>query len=170
MPDRERFGVAKPTAGACRASTHWDPIVTSLTYTVDAGRAGEGVSVAWARAAEIRFDTGVDLADDLFGPADLLGAAFAACMLKNVERFSHILPFRYEGASVHVTLEREQRPPRISKIRCELRLVTDEPEQRVRLLERNLVQFGTIYNTLSHACDVSGEVVVETAPRGDIDQ
>jgi len=141
-----------------------------LTYTVDAGRAGEGVSVAWARDAEIRFDTGVDLSDDLFGPADLLGAAFAACMLKNVERFSHILPFRYEGATVHVTLQREQRPPRISKLRYELRLVTDEPEQRVRLLERNLVQFGTIYNTLSHACDVSGEVVVETAPRGDIDQ
>ena len=146
------------------------PTVPALTYVVDAGRAGEGVSVAWTRDAEIRFDTGVDLADDLFGPAEALGAAFAACLLKNVERFSHILPFRYEGASVHVTLEREQRPPRISKIRYELRLVTDEPEQRVRLLERNLVQFGTIYNTLSHACDVSGEVVVETAPRGDIDQ
>ena len=141
-----------------------------LTYTVDAGRAGEGVSIGWARDAEIRFDTGVDLSDDLFGPADLLGAAFAACMLKNVERFSHTLPFRYEGATVHVTLEREDRPPRISKIRYELRLVTDEPEQRVRLLERNLVHFGTIYNTLSHSCDVSGEVLVETAPRGDIDQ
>jgi uncharacterized OsmC-like protein len=141
-----------------------------LTYTVDAGRADPGLSIAWTRGAEIRVDTGVDLADDLFSPADLLGAAFAACMLKSVERFSHILPFRYEGATVQVSLEREDRPPRISKIRYELRLVTDEPEQRVRLLERNLVQFGTIYNTLSHACDVSGEVVVETAPRGDIDQ
>ena len=146
------------------------PTVPALAYAVDAGRVDDGVSLAWTRGAEIRLDTGVDLADDLFGPAEALGAAFAACLLKNVERFSHILPFRYEGASVHVTLEREQRPPRISKIRYELRLVTDEPEQRVRLLERNLVQFGTIYNTLSHACDVSGEVVVETAPRGDIDQ
>jgi len=31
----------------------------------------------------------------------------------------------------------------------------------------NLVQFGTIYNTLSRACDVRGEVVAETAPHGD---
>lgn len=27
------------------------------------------------------------------------------------------------------------------------------------LLERNLVQFGTIYNTLAAAIDVSGEVI-----------
>ena len=134
---------------------------------VDLARVEPGVAVAWTRDAEFRVDTGVDPSDDLFGPADLLGGAFAACLLKNVERFSHILPFRYQGASVRVILEREQRPPRISRIRYELRLVTDEPEQRVELLERNLVRFGTIYNTLSRACDVSGEIVVETAPRGD---
>jgi len=146
------------------------PTVPALTYVVDAGRVEAGVSVAWTRGAEIRIETAVDLADDLFGPAELLGGAFAACLLKNVERFSRILPFRYAGASVRVTLEREQRPPRISRIRYEIRLVTDEPPHRVKLLERNLVQFGTIYNTLSRACDVSGEVVVEAAPRGDIDQ
>lgn len=139
----------------------------ALSYAVDAGRAGDGVSVAWTRGAEIRLDTGASLVDGLFGPAEALGAAFAACLLKNVERFSHILPFRYEGASVHVALEREQRPPRISRIRYELRLVTDEPPHRVKLLERNIVQFGTIYNTLSRACDVSGQVVAETASRGD---
>jgi uncharacterized OsmC-like protein len=138
-----------------------------LTYSVAADRVEPGVSAGRTRNAEIRFDTSVDLSADLFGPADLLGAAFAACLLKNVERFSHLLPFRYQGAHVQVTLEREDRPPRISRIRYELRLVTDEPPQRVKLLERNLVQFGTIYNTLSHACDVSGEVVVEAAPRGD---
>lgn len=71
-----------------------------LTYTVDAGRAEPGVSIGRTRRAEIRFDTGVDLSEDLFGPADLLGAAFTTCLLKNVERFSHLLPYRYEGASV----------------------------------------------------------------------
>jgi uncharacterized OsmC-like protein len=143
------------------------PTVPASTYEVDLARVEPGVSVAWTRGAEIRVDTGVDPSDDLFGPADLLGGAFAACLLKNVERFSRILPFRYQGASVHVTLEREQRPPRISRIRYRLQLMTDEPEQRLKLLERNLVQFGTIYNTLSRACDVSGEIVVETAPHGD---
>ena len=137
-----------------------------LTYTVDAGRTGPGVSIGRTRHAEIRFDTGVDLSDDLFGPADLLGAAFAACMLKNVERFSHLLPFRYEGAHVHVVLEREDRPPRITRIRYQLRLATDEPQHRVELLERNLASFGTIYNTLLHACEVTGEVVAEAIPAG----
>ena len=103
----------------------------------------------------------MDLSDDLFGPADLLGAAFAACLLKNVERFSQILPFRYESASVHVVLEREDRPPRIARIHYSLRLVTDEPADRIALLERNLIKFGTIYNTLAAACKVTGEVVAE---------
>ena len=132
-----------------------------LTYTVDAGRTGPGVSIGRTRHAEIRFDTGVDLSDDLFGPADLLGAAFAACMLKNVERFSQILPFRYESASVQVSLEREERPPRIALIHYQLHLITDEPHHRVELLQRNLVEFGTIYNTLAAACEVSGEVVAQ---------
>jgi uncharacterized OsmC-like protein len=164
----ERPGLTSATPSASEVAS--PAALRPLTYTVDAERADQGVSVAWTRGAEIRFDTGVDLSDDLLGPAELLGAAFAACLLKNVERFSRILPFRYEGASVHVALEREQRPPRISRIRYQLRLVTGEPEQRVRLLERNLLQFGTIYNTLSRACDVSGEVVVEAAPLGDIDR
>ncbi len=137
-----------------------------LTYTVTATRVEAGVSVASTGSAEIRLETGADASDDLFGPADVLGAAFAGCLLKNVERFSRILPFRYQGASVRVTLEREDRPPRISTVRYELRLATDEPEQRVQLLKRNLERFGTIYNTLSHACDVSGEIVVETHSPG----
>ena len=132
-----------------------------LTYTVDAGRVEPGVSIGRTRHAELRFDTGADLSDDLFGPADLLGAAFAACLLKNVERFSHILPFRYERASVHVVLEREDRPPRIARIHYQLRVATDEPAHQVDLLERNLTKFGTIYNTLASACQVSGEIVAE---------
>ncbi len=159
-------GPSQGASGLTDRSRRRLPAVPGLTYTVDAGRAGPGVSVAWAAGAEIRLATGAGEADGLFGPADLLGAAFAACLLKNVERFSRILPFRYQGASVQVALEREQRPPRISKVRYRLRILTDEPEERVRLLERNLVRFGTIYNTLSQACDVSGEVVAETAPLG----
>ncbi|MEX2183801.1 MAG: OsmC family protein [Chloroflexota bacterium] len=131
------------------------------TYRVAARRVAPDVSTGSTRNAEIRFDTGADLSEDLFGPADLLAAAFAACMLKNVERFSGILPFRYDDAAVDVTLEREDRPPRITRVTYELRLATDEPADRVDLLGRNLRQFGTIYNTLSQACAVSGAIVVQ---------
>lgn len=147
-----------PPAGVSEASQ----VATSvLTYTVHAQRVELGVSSARTRSAEIRFDTGVELSDALFGPADLLGAAFAACLLKNVERFSHLLPFHYESATAHVMLEREDRPPRIARIRYELRLATDEPAHRVELLRRNLTTFGTIYNTLAATCEVTGEIVVD---------
>lgn len=133
----------------------------SQTYRVHARRDGPGVSTASTRSAELRFDTGVDLADALFGPADLLAAAFAGCLLKGVERFSHLLPFRYEAASVEVELEREERPPRVVAVRYELRVTTDEPPHRVELLHRNLTSFGTIYNTIAAACRVSGEILAE---------
>ena len=38
-------------------------------------------------------------------------------------------------------------------------LVTEEPDHRVELLHRNISRYGTIYNTLAAACDVSGEVI-----------
>ena len=87
--------------------------------------------------------------------------AFAACALKNVERFSKLLPFRYEGASIRVIAERQDASPRFTSIRYELRIATDEPPERVDLLERNTAKFGTVYNTLAAACEVSGEVIAE---------
>jgi uncharacterized OsmC-like protein len=81
-------------------------------------------------------------------------------VLKNVERFSHILPFRYEEASIEVIAERQEAPPKMSRITYSLQLVTDEDEHRVELLHRNIRRYGTIYNTLAGACDVSGNVQV----------
>jgi uncharacterized OsmC-like protein len=98
-------------------------------------------------------------AEELPGPAELLCSAFAACVLKNVERFSEMLPFAQQGAWVRVTAERQQAPPRFTSIRYELRVFTDEPPQRVELLQRNLAKYGTVYNTLAATCDVTGNVV-----------
>jgi uncharacterized OsmC-like protein len=79
-------------------------------------------------------------------------------MLKNVERFSKLLPFHYESASIEVSADREQPPPRIVRLRYRLRIVTDEPASRVELLHRNIRKYGTITNTLAAACELSGEV------------
>ena len=88
----------------------------------------------------------------------MLCAALCACILKNVERFSHMLPFAYESASAKVLAEREEPPPHIARMRYDLQVVTDEPEARVELLHRNIQRFGTITNTLSKACEVSGTI------------
>ena len=70
-----------------------------------------------------------------------------------------MLPFEQHGASITVTAERQQDPPRFTSIHYDLRLVTDEPPGRVSLLQRNLAKYGTVYNTLASSCEVTGTVV-----------
>ncbi len=117
---------------------------------------GEGHLDAHGLAAP--FDGTAGRADGLPGPADVLCAALSACILKNVERFSHLLPFQYESATVQVVAEREEPPPRIVRMHYELELVTNEPEARIELLHRNIQKFGTITNTLGKACELSGTI------------
>lgn len=135
----------------------------SSTYDVHARIVRAGVSEIDAKRSTIRFDSSPQMGDDLPGPAELLCGAFAACLLKNVERFSEILSFEQQGAEVHVTAERADAPPRFTAIRWRLTLVTGEPPNRVDLLQRNLAKYGTVYGTLAAACDVSGEVVAVPA-------
>lgn len=93
------------------------------------------------------------------GPAELLAIAFAACLLKNVERTSQRLGIRYQAATLGVTAARQDAPPRFTAISYELRLTTDEREQRLDLLHRNLRKYGTVYNTLAAGCQIEGRVV-----------
>lgn len=132
-----------------------------LTYTVRAETVGPGVSRASiaGKTATVDLDTSAGQRDAIAGPADLLVAAFAACVLKNVERMSGMMPFTYDAAEIEVTAEREANPPRISRIRYTLTVTTDEPERRLELLHRNIARQGTIYNTLAQVAEVTGEVV-----------
>jgi uncharacterized OsmC-like protein len=122
-----------------------------------------GAASVQANGATVPFDGTRGRVEGLPGPADLLASALAACILKNVERFSHLLPFAYDSASVHVVADRIEPPPRIVKLRYELRVVTSEPAVRVELLHKNIRKFGTITNTLAAACDLDG-VIVAVAP------
>ena len=108
------------------------------------------------------------MGDTLPGPAHLLASALAACVLKNVERFSHMLPFEYAGALVDVELERQDKPPRIVRASYRLVVDTDEPTARCRLLHKNIAKFGTISNTLALACALSGSMQARR-PSGDVE-
>ena len=70
-----------------------------------------GEAVVTTRARKVEVDASSGQSDTVPGPADLLTAAFAACVLKNVERFSQMLPFAYESAEIHVEAERQETPP-----------------------------------------------------------
>jgi uncharacterized OsmC-like protein len=124
------------------------------TGSVKAG--GEGQLTAHGLVTA--FDGTSGRLDELPGPADVLCAALSACILKNVERFSHLLNFHYESASIEVTAEREEPPPRIVRIRYRLRVVTQEPPARIELLHKNIRKFGTITNTLAAACELTGDI------------
>ncbi len=85
--------------------------------------------------------------------------AFAACLLKNLARARVLMGFDYTNAEVEVTATRRDSPPQFVAIHHTLRVTTTESNRRIELMHRNLAKFGTIYNTLAAACDVSGEVV-----------
>lgn len=127
-------------------------------YAVDAENTPGGNATIAARASTIAFDGSAVSGALLPGPADLLAAALAACILKNVERFSGLLPFRYQHARVHVEIERQEPPPRIVRATYTLRITTDEPQHRLDLLHRNILRFGTITNTLAAACELEGTI------------
>ncbi len=117
--------------------------------TVTAGNQAIPVDATWAAVEPA----------DAPGPAELLAGAFAACLMKNLERSSALLSFRYQRADIDVRAQHQDVPPQFIEIEYELRLVTDENQHRVDLVHRNLRQFGTVYNTLAAACDVHGRVV-----------
>jgi uncharacterized OsmC-like protein len=129
-------------------------------YEVTASSQPGGSASLYLFGQPLRVDAGAsrDLVHP--GPAALLCGALAACLLKNVERFSQMLPFRYESARVVVRAERQDSPPRFTRFTYRLELVTDEPERRVELLHRNVRKFGTVSGTLGEAAEVTGDLIV----------
>ena len=141
-------------------------VTTLQRYQAHGSVRSGGAGRLQAHGLDAEFDGTAGRVDELSGPADILSAALCACILKNVERFSQMLPFRYESASVEVTAERAEPPPRIVRVSYHLKIVTDEPPARVELLHKNIRKFGTISNTLAAACELSGTIeAVAPAPQ-----
>lgn len=128
-------------------------------YRVHARAVADGHAWADAQTGEIAFEArwGESVAH-LPGPAELLAASLAGCLLKNLSRTRALLGFDYSEATVEVVARRQDDPPRFVGFTYTLRVVTDEPERRLELVHRNLRKFGTVYNTLAATCTVEGTV------------
>jgi len=137
------------------------PRVVTPRYVVVARTTAKGIGELEAKSTTVRFDRSWNPAEpsDLPGPGELLASAFAACLIKNVERFGQVLDFDYRRAEVTVELHRIDAPPRFERLEYVLRIDTSEPERRVELLHRNLKKHGTVFNTLAATCDVTGTVI-----------
>jgi len=129
-----------------------------LNYTIKAKSIKGGEAFSDVNKGVIQFDASTERKDGLANPAELLLTSLAACMLKNVERFSKILKYEYETASIEVEGKRNDAPPFISEITYSL-IITSEMEVRtLTLLHKNLLKFGTITNTLAKATKLNGTI------------
>nr|WMC99016.1 OsmC family protein [Aminobacter aminovorans] len=130
-----------------------------LEHTIQATRIDEHGSVARCKDAAIRLDTDMDGSADAFNPAEMLLASLAACMIKGIERAAPLLKFAFRGVEVHLRGVREDSPPRMVLVEYEIIVDTDEHDRRIELLHKNVRKYGTIFNTLSSATVLSGQMV-----------
>jgi len=129
-----------------------------LEDRVDARRVDAHGSLVRCKDAEIVLDTDVSGRRDAFNPAALLLAALAACMIKGIERITPMQHFQLRGVAVSLRGARQDTPPKMTRIEYTLTVDTDEDERRLALLHRNVMKFGTFYNTLAAGVELVGDV------------
>lgn len=130
-----------------------------LEYRVEARRIDAHASLAMTKNAQIGLDTDPGGRPDDFNPAELLLAAVAACMIKGIERVAPMLGFDFKGVHVDIHAVRQDSPPKIVSIDYVLTVDTEETDQRLELLHRNVRKYGTISNTVAAATALDGIVV-----------
>lgn len=129
-----------------------------LEYSVTARRIDSHGAEAETKSARITLDTDLAGRDDAFNPAEMLLASLAACMLKGAERVAPMLHFDLRGIRMSLHGQRQDSPPKMTRIDYEIVVDTDEPESRLDLLHRNLRKYGTITNTLAGALELRGTI------------
>lgn len=130
-----------------------------MEYSIKGNSDSNGKAVIIAKANS--YDFGIKSNQkEMAGPANILLGAFAACCLKNVERFSAILHYTYDSAEIEVIGTRQEKPPMINKIDYTLHISSKDPNFKPDLLLKNLKKFGTIYNTLNAVCEIDGQLIL----------
>ncbi len=127
-------------------------------YKVTARRIDSHGSQATTKQAKIVLDTDMAGRVDAFNPAELLLASLAACILKGTERVMPMLQFSLRGIEVSLQGQRQDSPPKMVRIEYQIVVDTDESDQRLDLLHRNIRKYGTISNTLNGAVELVGTI------------
>ncbi len=129
-----------------------------LEYSVTAHRIDAHGSEARAGEATLVLDTDLAGRADAFNPAELFLASIAACILKGIERVTPLLGFDLTGAEVRLHGQRQDAPPKMVSVTYEVIVDTDETQQRLDLLHRNIRKYGTISNTIADAVNLTGTI------------
>jgi uncharacterized OsmC-like protein len=128
-----------------------------MKYSIKASSIAK-VRLRYILESEIIFGITPKTADSVANPAELFLGSFAACALKNVERFSIMMNFDYSKAEITVSATRLEKPPRMDEIIYELSVYSQDSSLNIDLLHKNIENFGTIFNTVKACCSVMGEI------------
>jgi uncharacterized OsmC-like protein len=129
-----------------------------LEYQIKAHVLNGGIAGAKANQSEIRFDATSGRDEVLPNPAELLLTSLAACLLKNIQRYSEILNIPYRKANITVHGVRNDNPPFMKIITYTIEIDTDADERKIETWHKNMLKFGTITGTLSKACELKGSM------------
>ncbi|CAM4359609.1 OsmC family protein [Zobellia roscoffensis] len=126
-----------------------------MNYHIKASSFSNDDAMVHIRESHINFGT---TSKTLPNPAELFLTSFAACILKNVERFSVMMKFSYDKTLLEVNASRLENPPRMDNIIYKLTIYSNDKKLNTDLLKKNIEKFGTIYNTLKQSCSISGSI------------
>ena len=129
-----------------------------MDYQIKASSISNMDAVVHIKQSNLDFGTTSKTAKTLPNPAELFLSSFAACILKNVERFSGMMKFTYTKATLEVNATRLENPPRMDNIVYNLTIYTHDKKLNSDLLKKNIEKFGTIYNTVKLSSSISGTI------------
>lgn len=129
-----------------------------MNYTITATSTAKKQGFIQLKNAMASFGISKETEATLSSPAAIYLGALAACILKNIERFSVMMKFEYDTATIEVSATHHIKPSRLEDIVYEVILISKEPKINTSLLKRNLEKFGTIYFMIAQSCTISGVV------------
>jgi len=79
-------------------------------------------------------------------------------MSKGAERVAPMIKFDLRGMEVRLHGVRQDSPPRMIRIDYEIIVDTEETDQRLELLHKNIRKYGTVSNTIAAAAELQGVI------------
>ena len=132
-----------------------------MTFEVQADRTDASGSIVTSKQATLTIDTSMAGRLDALNPVELLLAAQAACIIKGIERVAGTLGISYDSVHVALTAHRPQDEARIEDITYLVTMDTTANQAKLDLLHKNVMKFGTIYNTIRSGTRLEGSIVAK---------
>lgn len=129
-----------------------------MTFQVTANRIDANGSEVHAKQTDLVIDTSMGGRPDALNPVELLLAALSACFIKGIERVAGTLGIDYDSVNVSLTAHRPVDEARIDDIAYIIRIGTTADQAKLELLHKNLMKFGTIYNSIKSGTRLTGEI------------